>query len=322
MTGTVLILGAKGRFGRAATQAFSTAGWEIRAATRAGDTATTACITPVACDVMDRDAVIAAAHGVDVIVHAVHPAYPDWAQMMPVHTANIIAAGLSSGATVMIVGNVYVFGEEAAEVYDEANAFAPTTRKGALRVTMEAAFEAATAQGLRSVVLRGGDFIERHKSGNWFDTYMTNKIHKGVFTYPGRTDAVHAWAYLPDMARAMVGLAAKRDTLPAFSSFGFEGYSLTGDALKAAVARTVGRPLKSVSFPWWLLRVIGLFNPLVHEVNEMRYLWDRPHRLDGTALAHVLPDFVPTPLDRAMVEVLGDDVKVTPDQGAHALRSA
>lgn len=322
MTGTVLILGAKGRFGRAATQAFSAAGWQVRAATRAGDTPKSASITPVACDVMDREAVIAAAQGVDVIVHAVHPAYPDWAQMMPVHTANIIGAGLSSGATVMIVGNVYVFGEEAAEIYDEADEFAPTTRKGALRVDMEAAFEAAAAQGLRSIVLRGGDFIERHKSGNWFDTYMTNKLHKGVFTYPGRMDAVHAWAYLPDMARAMVALADTRSKLPAFSSFGFEGYSVTGEELKAAVARAVGRPLKSVSFPWGLMKVIGLFSPLVREVIEMRYLWDTPHRLDGGALARVLPDFVPTPLDRAMVEVLGDDVKAMPDQGVHVLRSA
>lgn len=322
MTGTALILGANGRFGRAATHAFAAAGWQVRAATRAGDVQATDSITPVVCDVMKKEDVIAAAQGTDVIVHAVHPLYPEWAQKMPVHTAHVIAAGLSSGATVMIPANVYIFGEDAAEVYNESSAPAPTTRKGALRVTMEASFEAAAADGLRTVVLRGGDYIERAKTGNWFETYIANKAHKGVFTYPGPMDAVHAWAYLPDMARAMVGLAATRDTLPAFSSFGFEGYSLTGEALKTAVAQAVGRPLKSGYFPWPLMRIIGLFVPLVREVIEMRYLWNTPHRIDGGALAQILPDFVPTPLSAAMEDVLAIEAGSEAKQLSNTLRSA
>jgi nucleoside-diphosphate-sugar epimerase len=242
---------------------------------------------------------------------------------MPVHTANIIAAARMSGATVMIVGNVYVFGRNAPEIYTEDIPCAPTTRKGAIRVTMEHTFEAAaTARGVRSIILRGGDFIEREKTGNWFDSYMTNKLHKGEFTYPGRRDAVHAWAYLPDMARAMVGLAEVRDRLPAFASFGFEGYSLTGDALHKAVELAVGRSLKIARFPWPLLLVAGVFSPLMREVLEMRYLWDRPHRLDGGALGVVLPDFVPTPLEVALRDVLLELPHTAPREAAQALRSA
>ena len=36
MTGTVLILGATGKFGRAATIAFAQAGWQVTAASRTG----------------------------------------------------------------------------------------------------------------------------------------------------------------------------------------------------------------------------------------------------------------------------------------------
>jgi hypothetical protein len=151
---------------------------------------------------------------------------------------------------------------------------------------------------------------------------MTNKTHKGVFTYPGRMDAVHAWAYLPDMARAMVGLAAKRATFPAFASFGFEGYSLTGAELKAAVEQEVGHPLKTAAFPWFIMRALGVFSPLVREVIEMRYLWDTPHCVDGEALAAVLPDFTPTPLATAMAEVLGKDESAPMEQMAGAMRSA
>ncbi len=322
MTGTVLILGANGRFGRAATQAFANAGWQVRAASRKGNSAPRTGVTAVAVNVMDTAALSAAAQGADVIVHAVHPPYPDWADIMPVHTKNVIAAARASGATVMVVGNVYTFGENAPELYAETLTPAPTTRKGHLRLDMERAFEAAAADGVHSVILRGGDFIEREKTGNWFDTYMTNKLHKGVFTYPGARDVVHAWAYLPDMARAMVDLAKMRNTLPAFSSFGFEGYSLTGHEMHQAVEKAVGRPLKAAAFPWGLMRVLALFSPLMREVLEMRYLWEVPHRVDGGPLAAALPDFAPTPLEEAMLQVLLPQSKDASDPRPAALRSA
>ena len=322
MTGTVLILGANGRFGRAATQAFANAGWQVRAASRNANSQPRTGVTAIAVDVMGGAALSAAAQGADVIVHAVHPPYPDWAKIMPIHTKNIIAAARASAAAVMVVGNVYTFGENAPEVYAETLTPAPTTRKGRLRLDMERAFEAAAADGLRSVILRSGDFIEREKTGNWFDTYMTNRLHKGVFTYPGRRDAVHSWAYLPDMARAMVGLAARRDTLPAFSSFGFEGYSLTGHEMHQAVENAVGRPLKAAAFPWPLMRVLALFSPLVREVLEMRYLWEVPHRIDGGPLAAALPNFEPTPLGEAMRQVLLSQSDDARDPRPAALRSA
>ena len=50
MTGTALILGANGRFGRAATQAFATAGWQVRAATLKGNSQPRAGVLPVALD--------------------------------------------------------------------------------------------------------------------------------------------------------------------------------------------------------------------------------------------------------------------------------
>jgi nucleoside-diphosphate-sugar epimerase len=256
------------------------------------------------CDASDKSAVIAAAQGVDVIVHAINPLYPDWATELPIFTANIIAAGIASGATVMIPANVYPFGEDTPVVLREGNAPIPSTRKGAMRVTMESAFEDAAKDGLRTIILRGGDYIERTKSGNWFDSHIANKAHKGRFTYPGPMDRVHAWAYLPDMARAMVDLARVRADFPTFTALGFEGYSLTGAELKAAVALAAGRPQKTGSIPWWIIRMVGVFNPLMYELVEMRYLWTTPHRVDGDAMRAVLPDFKPTPLSDAMMDVV------------------
>ncbi|MEP1765796.1 MAG: NAD(P)H-binding protein [Sulfitobacter sp.] len=304
MSGTVFILGATGRFGRAATQAFSRAGWTVRAASRTGGGVHGVAVQGVTCDAYDKSALIAAVQGADVIVNAVHPLYFEWEEKQPILTRNVIAAGLASGATVMIPANVYPFGETTPEVLREGNAPIPSTRKGAVRVTMERAFEDAAQDGLRTILLRGGDYIEREITGNWFDSHITNKAHKGVFTYPGPMDCVHAWAYLPDMARAMADLAAIRADLSAFTALGFEGYSLTGAELKAAVALTVGQRLKVKKIPWWALRLMAVFSPVMYELMEMRYLWTTPHRVDGDALRAVLPDFEPTPLAEAMKDAV------------------
>jgi nucleoside-diphosphate-sugar epimerase len=322
MTKTVLILGANGRFGRAAVHAFTAQGWRVRAATRTGNHPSRDGVTAITCDAEDPHAVICAAEGVDVIVHALNPAYEHWAAKLPVLTANVIAAAWAHGATVMIPGNVYSFGAQAQTVLYETATPAPTSRKGQMRVEMERAFEDAAAKGLRTVILRGGDFLERAKSGNWFDAIIAKKAHKGTFTYPGAMDAVHAWAYLPDMARAMAMLADRCQTFPPFTTLGFEGYSLTGSELQAATAQAVGRPLRAKTLPWAMIRLMGLFSPTMRELPEMRYLWDTPHRLDPAPLQAALPHFQATPVAQALHDIFAEEAPVARNTTAGIASSA
>jgi hypothetical protein len=207
----------------------------------------------------------------------------------------VLAAAEASGATVLIPGNVYVFGAGMPERLGPDTPHRPTTRKGRIRAEMEAAFRADSDRGVRTIVLRAGDFLEAEASGNWFDMVLASDVGRGRFTYPGRTDAVHARAWLPDMACAAVALAERRATLPAFAEVPFPGLALTGEALRAGLARAMGRELRFARFPWWLLRLVAPFRPMWRELLEMRYLWDVPHRLDPAPLAGLLPDLRPTP---------------------------
>ncbi|MEO0982265.1 MAG: NAD(P)H-binding protein [Pseudomonadota bacterium] len=320
MTEQVLILGAKGRFGRAASEAFSAAGWRVRAfarnwpqdAARFGAELITG-------DAFDAEAVVSAAADCDVIVNALNPPYPRWKRDVPRLTANVIAAAKTSGAAVFLPGNVYNYGAGMPEVLTEDTPHKPTARKGRLREEMEEAYAVAADAGVRTVIVRAGDFLEREKTGNWFDTHIAAKAGRGRATYPGPRDRVHAWAYLPDLARAMAELARLRAEFAMFETFGFEGYSLTGDALIAAMEETLGRPLKVGGMPWPLIRALGLFSPQMREVAEMAYLWRVPHRIDGAKLAAALPDYRPTPLAEAMADALADHIaEPEPLEGATA----
>jgi nucleoside-diphosphate-sugar epimerase len=313
----VLVLGAKGRMGRAAVAAFADAGWQVSTLVRPGR----ARGMPEEHHAIEADAfnavdVTEAAAGVDVIVNALNVPYEHWARDLPRLTRSVLAAAQASGASVIVPGNVYNYGEAMPELLTEHTPHAAQTKKGRLRCEMEQSYQAAAQRGVQTLILRAGDFIECGKTGNWFDSHIAHRASRGVFVYPGPMDRVHAWAYLPDLARAMVGLAQQRSSLGRFEEFGFEGFSLTGEELAVGVGRATGIPQRVKRFPWAMLKLLAVFSPRMHEVLEMEYLWRVPHRLDGSKLARVLGDFHATPLDVALRDALADALGQGFDQAA------
>jgi len=287
VSNTVLILGGRGRFGRNATDAFKARGWEVRQFDRKTEKL--------------RDA----ARGADVIMNGWNPLYPEWAAQVPKLTKQVIEVAKSTKATVIIPGNVYNYGADAPSVYGVDTPHGAQNPLGRIRIEMEAAYRAS---GVRTIVLRAGDFIDTQASGNWFDMMITPKIGKGIFTYPGNPDVNHAWAWLPDMARAAVDLAEMRDDLPAFADVPFAGYTLTGHELCAAVEKAYGRPLRLKKMNWLPIQIARPFWPLAKHLLEMRYQWSKPHRIDGATFDALLPGFEQTPLEQAMPLAIKDQI--------------
>lgn len=299
MKKTALILGANGRFGRAAMAAFDQAGWTVTALVRPGKAKGQANV--IEADASDPATLSKAATGFDVIVNALNPPYDKWATENPRLTQAVIAAARASGATVMLPGNVYNFGPDMPPVLTPETPQSATAGKGLVRMEMERTYHDAD---IPVIILRGGDYIEAEKTGNWFDSQITNKVHKGVFTYPADYNIEHAWAYLPDMARAAAGLCDIRQQLPKFADVPFPGYALTGEQLALEIEAAGGQTLKRKRTPWGLLGVVAMFMPVVREAVAMRYLWTTPHRLAKDPLAKLLPDYRPTPVETAMKQTL------------------
>ena len=159
-------------------------------------------------------------------------------------------------------------------------------------------------------MLRAGDFFGAG-TGNWFDMAIVKSLRAGKLVYPGPMDVPHAWAYLPDLADAFVRVAEQPGHAQ-FSNWHFEGYTLTGAQLLAALeaaAFDLGQaPVQGFrrgGMPWGLIRAVGLVVPMWRELARMAYLWQVPHALDGRRLA-ALPGgaLQATPLRTALRESL------------------
>jgi nucleoside-diphosphate-sugar epimerase len=288
MSSTVLILGSSGKIGQNAARAFANAGWNVRNYDRKSNDMT------------------AAACGVDLIVNGLNPPnYHNWAKTIPAITRQVIAAAKASGATVIIPGNVYNFGETPG-VWSETTPQRPNTVKGRVRVDMENAYRAS---GVQTIVLRAGNFIDPDRNDDMMDMLYFRAIKKGKLTAAGRPDALQAMCYLPDWAKAAVQLAEKRAELASFEDIPFPGHSFTVLELQDALQNHLGRSIKITGFPWRMFKILAPFWELAREMNEMRYLWNTPHQLSGEKFNRLLPDFVPTDMRRVMLVSLPNDMQ-------------
>ena len=307
----VLILGANGCFGAAAVQAFAGAGWAVLAQARRSPATLPAGAQHLAIALDDTAALARAAAGARAVVYAVNPRYTAWrTEALPLARQGMDVAA-SLGATFMLPGNVYNFGADMPARLSEHTPQRPTTGKGRIRGELEAELVARSSQGLKSVVIRAGDFFGGG-TGSWLDLAVVKSLARGRLVYPGPLDRPHAWAYLPDLARAFVAAAARSD-LPAATTLHFAGHTLTGAELLAAVERAAGalgiapaRGWRHGGMPWSLLRMGGWVVPMWREVVEMEYLWRVPHALDGSAMARTLGALSATGLDEAIRRSLLD----------------
>jgi nucleoside-diphosphate-sugar epimerase len=177
----------------------------------------------------------------------------------------------------------------------------PQTPRGAIRVRMEEMLASAAHAGrFQAIILRAGDFYGPGDTGTWFDLTMMMDARKGRLYHMADLDLGHAWAYLPDLARAFTVLADKRGALGAFENFHFAGHFATNRALMDAIAAASDRPMKVSAFPWIFIQAMGLANGVMREVNKMRYLWNNPMELADPRLDALLgPDFA-TPFEEAV----------------------
>lgn len=298
---TVLVLGARGRFGRAAVAAFAQAGWRVLAQARPGAALDLPEGAQARYAPLDDTATLThAAAGATVVVHALNPvSYTRraWAREVPALADAALGIAQRLGATLMVPGNVYNFGRKLPARLTEDTPQPGDTHHGHLRVALEQRLQrAAEGGGPRCVVLRAGDFYGAGQ-GSWLDQALLKDASRGRLTLPGDLDTPHAWAYLPDLAETFTRVARVREHLGAFATLHVKGHTVTGrdwvNALDPHGTLRVGH------LPWPLLRTLALVSPTLAALCEMRYLWQRPHALDNTRLSALIGPEPRTPFEQA-----------------------
>lgn len=307
---TALVLGATGGIGSEVALRLQQGGWAVQALHRnaPAQRSLPGTLTWIQGDAMNRADVVSAAGGASLIVHAVNPpGYRDWEKLVLPMLDNTIAAAQASGARIVLPGTVYNYGPDAFPILKESAPQHPRTRKGKIRVEMERRLAAVAGAGVRSLVVRAGDFFGARAANNWFSQALVRPGRPvTTITNPGTRGIGHQWAYLPDVAETMCRLVDLDAALDDFSTFHMHGHwDADGTQMTHAIRRVVlaengGAAARIKAMPWWFLMAIAPFMPTLREMKEMRYLWKEPVRLDNQRLVITLGKEPHTELDTAV----------------------
>ena len=300
MNGLTVIFGS-GAVGRPVMEQLVGRGDQVRVAQRSRPKDLPAGVEHVSCDVLDADAVARAVENASQVVLAVAFAYDAriWRTTWPKAMANVLAACAAAGARLVFVDNLYQLGPQT-EPRREDMALSDHGEKPAILAELTRMWQAAHRQ-VRVAALRCSDF---------YGPGVTN-AHLGVFALgelaKGRTaqllvppDTPHDFAYVPDIARAVVTLLDAPD-----DAFG-QAWNMpcaptqTPRDLLAIGAVALGQRNRILAVPLWLMRPLGLVYRMAKEVVDIGFTWDRPYVVDGSKFTRRF-GFTATPYEVGMV---------------------
>jgi nucleoside-diphosphate-sugar epimerase len=228
-------------------------------------------------DAADARAFSAAASGCQTIFLCTNPPYHRWAAEWPPIFAAAIEAARRSGAGLVIMGNLYAYGQPEG-VMTEASLYCPIESKGAVRLAGWQAALAAHERGeIRAVEVRASDYFgpgaekTAHLGGDFFRAILQSKTSRVV----GDPEAIHSWSFVPDIVAALIAAAdfagpwGRIWHVPAAPPLSRRDIAGQLDARYGCAGRVA-------AYPRWLLRGLGWVSPLMREVEASSYQFRAP----------------------------------------------
>lgn len=294
--GLVTIFGY-GPTGQATAGRLRERGQAIRVAQRKRPASLPAGVEFMSCDALDAQQVLRAMTGAKQAVITIGFEYAGrvWKRAWPTAMANFIAAAEATGARIVHIDNMYMYGPQDAPLHEDMALTTygqkPAARSQATRMWLKAAREAR----IRWAALRAPDFygpgVDRSHIGETALGAMAKGKSALLLMQPDRP---HAFAYVPDIARAAVSLLDAPDD--AFNQVWHVpcAPTRTPRQLLQIGADALGQKLKLIAMPTIMLRALGVFSPFLRECVEMRFTWDRPYHVDATKFSRRFwPDATP-----------------------------
>jgi len=296
----IALFGAAGAIGQSVAKAISAQGAPYRVVGRSRDALVAAFGADALVEIVtwnpdDPASVHAAASGVDAIVYLVGVNYWQFElhpRLMQQTLDGAIAAGVKR---IVLIGTVYPYGRPRSRPLREDHPREPHTFKGRMRKAQEDLLLAAHSEGkIQATILRLPDFYGPGVDKSFLHNAFTAAVNGGVANMMGPLDQPHEFVFVPDVGPVVARLTSMPTAYGRVWHLAGAGVT-TQRAIIAEIERQIGHRLRVRVAGKTMLRLFGLFNPLMREMVEMHYLLSDPVVMDDGALQQLLGPIHKTP---------------------------
>lgn len=255
----------------------------MRVVTKSGRSAEPG-IEHVALDATDSKRLIDAAQGAAAIHSCAAPPYHRWASEWPPLASSLCAAAEATGAVLVMLGNLYGYGPVDGPMTEELP-LAATGPKGRVRAAVWEQAQKLHQQGrIKAVEVRASDFFGPGVTdgGHLAARVMPRLLRGKPVSTLGDPDAPHSWTYLPDVAKALVEVADEERAWGRAWHVPTEPALSTREMVDRLAAQSETGPVAVRRLPPAVLGVAAVFSPMIRELKEVRYQFDRPFVVDSS----------------------------------------
>ncbi len=297
-----LVVGA-GPIGSATARRLAESGERVVLVSRSGRGPEHPAIERRGLDATDAARLLDAATDATALYNCANPAYHRWPADWPPIAAALLAAAERTGAVLATVSNLYGYGPVDGPMTEDLP-LAATGHKGRVRARMYAdALAAHEAGRLRMTEVRGCDYVGPGAQSHLGERVVPRLLAGRGVSVLGDPDQPHSWTFTDDVARLLV-TAARDERAWGRAWHVPSNPARTQREAIGDLARVAGVDMVSVrALPQALLRALGIVNPVMRELQETSYQFDRPFVMESQA-AEATFGLRPTPWDEVLTASL------------------
>lgn len=234
-------------------------------------------------DASSLESLLTVASSAKTIYNCANPPYNTWEVEWPKISSSVSEFAMRAGADLVICSNLYGYGPHEGVLTEEFPLKA-TWANGIARAKVwqenKALYEAGK---LRVTEVRGSDYICANEQSRMGDRVVPNLIAGKTIQLLGSIDQPHTWTDPDDVAKLMITLAEDD------RSWGRPWHVPSNEPktqreVVADIAKELGVTDYKVDPVGILLEnILGVFNPVIRELNRGRYQFTKPYVVGSKA---------------------------------------
>lgn len=207
-----------------------------------------------------------------------------WQEKWPKIMKATIDSCIKHNAKLVFFDNVYMYDIDSIPFMTEEAKVNPPSKKGKIRSEIAEMLMSAIKSGkLTGLIARSADFYgPNNKNSVLLETVYKNFKKGKAANWFIDVNKKHSFTYTPDAAKATAILGNTADAYNQVWHLPTDKNALTGKEMVSLFAKEMKVKDKLSVLPMWLLKILGLFIPIMKEMPEMMYQSDRDYIFDSS----------------------------------------